>query len=435
MRTFLHLLANTLVANVSAGYLWFAFTFWVYLETKNVMATGIIGGTYLLMVAGFATIFGAFVDRTRKRRVFLLSAAVTAASFAVAATLFTVRSTSDFLDMGGPWFWLLAAVILCGAVVAQLRSIALSTTVTILVPPHGRAKANGLVGTVQGVALIVTSVLSGLSVGLLGMQTTLFIATVAVSATLVHVWTVRIDEPDPARDERTGFFADLGESILTIRAIRGLGALLAFSTLNNLFSGVYVTLIDPYGLTLMPVEWWGVAFAIASTGMVVGGLVIARVGLGPNPLRTMLAATTVMGILGAIFTLREWWPLYLVGIWAYMALMPVVEAAEQTTIQTLVPYGRQGRVFGISTALESAAAPVAAFLVAPLAEYVTVPAFDRGTAAEAWSWMLGEGDARGLAIIFVATGLATVILSVIALTSRAYRRLAAETRGHASTPA
>ncbi len=435
MRTFRHLLANTLVANVAAGYLWFAFTFWVYLETKNVMATGIIGGTYLLMVAGFATVFGAFVDRTRKRRVFLLSAVVTAASFAAAAILFAMRPTSDFLDIGGPWFWLLAAVILCGAVVAQLRGIALSTTVTILVPPRGRAKANGLVGTVQGVGLIVTSVLSGLSVGLLGMEMTLVIATVAVSATLVHIWTVKIDESEPADDGRMTFFADFRESLRTIRAIPGLWALLVFCTLNNLFSGVYVTLIDPYGLTLMPVEWWGVAFAIASTGMVVGGLVIARVGLGANPLRTMLTATTVMGIVGALFTVREWWPLYIIGIWGYMALMPVVEAAEQTTIQSLVPYGRQGRVFGISTALESAAAPMAAFLVAPLAQYVTVPVFDEDSAAEAWSWMLGEGAARGLAVIFVVTGVATVMLSVIAMMSRPYRRLAAAIRGDDSAPA
>ncbi len=50
-----------------------------------------------------------------------------------------------------------------------MRNIGLSTTVTILVEPDRRANANGLVGMVQGLMFIVTSVLSGLSVGLLGM--------------------------------------------------------------------------------------------------------------------------------------------------------------------------------------------------------------------------------------------------------------------------
>ena len=79
-------------------------------------------------------------------------------------------------DWGSAWFWLFAAVILVGGVVESLRNIALSTTVTLLVPEDGRDKANGLVGTVQGIAFMITSVFSGLSVGLLGMGWTLAIS-------------------------------------------------------------------------------------------------------------------------------------------------------------------------------------------------------------------------------------------------------------------
>ncbi len=44
MRTFVHVLVNTAVANITTSYLWFALTFWVYLQTRSVLATGIIGG-------------------------------------------------------------------------------------------------------------------------------------------------------------------------------------------------------------------------------------------------------------------------------------------------------------------------------------------------------------------------------------------------------
>ncbi len=60
-------------------------------------------------------------------------------------------------------------IILVGAVVENMRNVALATTVTIVSDPDRRANANGMVGMVQGLAFIVTSVLSGLSVGLLGM--------------------------------------------------------------------------------------------------------------------------------------------------------------------------------------------------------------------------------------------------------------------------
>ena len=58
MRTFHLLVANTLLANVTNNFLWFALTFWVYLETKSVMATAIIGGGYMLLFAVSGMFFG-----------------------------------------------------------------------------------------------------------------------------------------------------------------------------------------------------------------------------------------------------------------------------------------------------------------------------------------------------------------------------------------
>ena len=42
-RVFRRLLLNTLVTGVTSSFLWFALTFWVYLETRSVVATGVIG--------------------------------------------------------------------------------------------------------------------------------------------------------------------------------------------------------------------------------------------------------------------------------------------------------------------------------------------------------------------------------------------------------
>ena len=169
MRTFLHVLVNTAAANITTSYLWFALTFWVYLETGSVLATGIIGGAYMLLLAVFGMVFGTLVDRHRKHRVMVVSALFSLVAFAAAGGLYLSHSEAELLDLGAPWFWLFSGIILAGAVVENLRNIALSTTVTLLVPTERHANANGLVGTVGGLAFLVTSVLSGFSVGLLGM--------------------------------------------------------------------------------------------------------------------------------------------------------------------------------------------------------------------------------------------------------------------------
>ena len=254
-----------------------------------------------------------------------------------------------------------------------MRNIALSTTVTLLVPVERHANANGLVGTVQGVAFMVTSVFSGLAIGLLGMGWTLAIAIVFTLVALVHLFFLRIPEDKPVPEEGQSKAIDFRGSIRAIRAAPGLFALIIFSTFNNLIGGLYIALMDPYGLTLFPVEVWGLVLGITSTGFIIGGLVIAKWGLGKNPIRTMLIVVIVMGVLGALFTIREWWPLYAVGIWMYMSLIPVVEASEQTVIQKIVPFETPGRVFGFAAAFESAAAPITAFLIAPIAAVLDHP--------------------------------------------------------------
>lgn len=423
MSMFVQVLANTMIANVTTSFLWFALTFWVYLETRSVLATGIIGGAYMLLIAAFGIVFGTIVDRHRKYRVMVLASVVSLAAFVVAGVLYLTQPESALLDLGGPWFWVFTGIILFGSVVENMRNIALSTTVTLLVPVERHANANGLVGTVQGMAFIVTSVFSGLAIGLLGMGWTLAIAIAATVLALVHLSFIRIPEAQPATEGGRPPAVDLRGSIAAVRAAPGLFALILFTTLNNLIGGVYIALMDPYGLTLFPVEAWGVVFAVASTGFIIGGLVVAKWGLGRNPIRTMLLIVVGMGLLGALFTIREWWLLYAAGIWLYMLLIPAVEAAEQTVIQKVVPFQRQGRVFGLAQTFEAAAAPITAFMIAPIAEFWVIPYLESDGGQATWGWLVGEGDARGIALIFFFSGLALVALALLAFTTRSYRLL------------
>lgn len=422
-RTFLHVLVNTAVANVTTSFLWFALTFWVYLETHSVLATGLVGGAYMLLVAVFGLFFGVMVDRYRKHTVMVGSSLVTLAFFGLAGFMFLMVPGDLLLDLSGPWFWVFAMVLLMGAVIEQLRNIALSTTVTLLVPSDRRAQANGLVGSVQGIAFLVTSVFSGLAIGMLGMGGTLVIALVAMAAVLAHLLAIRVPEAKVLRNEDSTGLVELRAGVAAVRATQGLAALIVFTTFNNLTGGVYMALMDPYGLTLFPVEVWGIVLGVTATGFIIGGGLVAKYGLGRKPLRTMLILVACTGVLGAVFTLREWWWLYAVGIWLFMILMPAVEAAEQTIIQQVVPAKTQGRVFGLAMTVEAAATPVTAFVIAPLAEFWIIPYMKTPEGAHTWGWLLGEGDARGMALVFIISGLASVALALAALGTRQYRQL------------
>ena len=79
-----------------------------------------------------------------------------------------------------------------------------------------------------------------------------------------------------------------------------------------------------------------------------------------------------------LFPLRsEILPLAL-GFFLYMALAPVAEASEQTIVQKVVPFKEQGRVFGFAQSLETAASPVTAFLIGPIAQFLVIPSMTDG---------------------------------------------------------
>lgn len=424
MRNFYQVLINTLIANVTTSFLWFALTFWIYLQTESVLATGVIGGSYMLLVAMFSIWFGTLVDKHKKKHVFVGSSVFTFAMFLIAGIIYLTASGAQFVDITSIQLWLFSVVLLIGAVVENMRNVALSTTVTLLVPKDLRANANGLVGTVQGISFIICSVLSGLAIGFLGMGWTLAIAIFFTAVALIHIVFVDIPEKgimhDPDLENKK---IDLKGSIAAIRVVPGLFALILFSTYNNFIGGVYMALMDPYGLTLFSVQQWGIVFGIAGTGFIAGGLLVAKYGLGKNPIKTLLRVAIVMGLLGSFFTIREWWWLYALGIWLYMVLIPVIESAEQTVIQRVVPYQRQGRVFGFAQAFEASAAPITAFLIAPIAEFLIIPYMRSDEGASTFGWLVGSGDARGIALIFFFSGLVLVAAALLAFASRPYRTL------------
>ena len=258
MKTFNRLLANSLVAGVTNSFLWFAVTFWAYLETRSVLATSIIGGSFMLLSAGLSLYFGTFVDHHRKKQAMLYSSLASFVTFSLAAVIYGLVPGEVLLDLGGLWFWLFVLLILTGGVLGNLRMIAMSTI---------------------------------------------------------------------------------------------------FATFNNFLGGVFMSLMDPYGLNLVSVQAWGLLWGVLSSGFIIGGLIVPKKGLGPSPLRSLFVANIVMWTVSIFFTVKSSIVLLAAGMMIYMCLIPVIEAAEQTIIQRVVPFEKQGRVFGFAQSLESAAAP------------------------------------------------------------------------------
>ncbi len=451
-KVFYQLLGNTLVVSVTNFTVWFAITFYVYLQTRSVFATGVVAGIFLVMTATTGIWFGSLIDHYAKKTMMQVSAGMSLLLYLAAFAVYQIAPRESFADPASVALWSLIVLLMLGVIAGNIRTIALSTLVTVLIAEDSRDRANGLVGTTSGVSFLVTSVISGLLVAVGGMFWVLILAFAVLALALVHLALVPVSErPDaPVAREEAGDGAtaawdtpaaaalapaagepavagkrtvDLRGTIRVIGEVPGLTALILFSAFNNFLGGAFMALMDAYGLSLVSVQAWGLLWGVLSTGFIIGGLLIARTGLSRNPVRLLLLINLVLWTVTMLFPLRSSIVLLAAGMYAYMLLVPYAEAAEQTILQKVVPYERQGRVFGFAQSVEQAASPLTAFLISPIAQFVFIPFMTDGAGARTIGDWFGTGADRGLALVFVLTGVIGLLATILALRSGPYRRL------------
>src|SRR5690606_11983387 len=99
-----------------------------------------------------------------------------------------------FRQVDSVWLWAFILIVMAGVIAGNIRSIALPTLVTVLIPEDVRDRANGLVGMVTGIGFLTTSVISGFLVAFTGMLGTMIFALGVTLIVLVHLALVRVDE-------------------------------------------------------------------------------------------------------------------------------------------------------------------------------------------------------------------------------------------------
>ncbi len=426
MKKFYHLLGNTAVASTTNNFLWFALVYWVYLETRSVFATSIVSGFYILLTALSGFWFGSIVDHHTKKAAMLISSTATLAAFVASLIFYLITPEIYFRSIDHYQLWILILLILVGAISGNIRNIALPTAVTLLVDEKNRDKANGLSGSMMGISFAVTSVASGLVLGYGGMLWALVISVVFTLLPIAHLLWLKMPEKTLVHLHENGASPakmDIRGTIKVILAIPGLAALIVFNMFNNFLGGVFMSLMDPYGLSLVSVQVWGMIFGVLSFGFIAGGLIIAKIGLGKNPLKTMFLCNIVMWISAALFTVQPWIWLLIMGMAVWMTLIPFVEASEQTVLQKVVPPERQGRVFGFAQSVEQSASPITAFLIGPLTQFIFIPFMTTGKGVE-WigSWF-GTGTGRGIALVFIVASLIGLAVTILAMKTKYYRQL------------
>jgi DHA3 family multidrug efflux protein-like MFS transporter len=174
---------------------------------------------------------------------------------------------------------------------------------------------------------------------------------------------------------------------------------------------------------MVSVQVWGLLWGALSCGFIVGGLIIAKWGLGKNPLRMLFITNFVIWSISSVFTIIPSIVLLAVGMFIYICFVPFIEAAEHTIIQKVVPHERQGRVFGFAQSVEQSASPFMAFLIGPVAQFIFIPFMTTGAGVALIGDWFGTGPDRGIALVFTIAGAVGLCVTFLAFKSKQYKIL------------
>jgi DHA3 family multidrug efflux protein-like MFS transporter len=435
MRTFYHIVANTLIASVTSFFVWFALIFWLYLETDSVLSTSIIGGVFMVVssLAGFW--LGSIVDHYKKKHAMMISSISTLIFFSLALALYVAVPKESFTSITSPAVWGIALLILGGVASGNIRMIALPTLVTMLIPEGKRDKANGVTGMVMGASSSGAGIISGLALGYSSMFWVLALSVVLTALAIIHLFFISIPEKEIVHTAEKPKKVDVKGTIKAIRGVPGLFSLIFFTTFNNFLGGVFMALMDAYGLTLVPVQIWGTLWGVLSLGFIFSGLYIAKKGLGAQPLKTLFRINIITWTTCIFFVIQPSIVLLSIGVLIWVFCMPFIEATEHTIVQKVVPLERQGRVFGFAQSVEMSASPITAFLIGPIAQFIFIPFMTTGAGVELIGGWFGVGMGRGIALVFMIAGVIGLLVTLLAKQSKAYKILSSMYEKTEATPA
>ena len=425
MKGFCHLLGNSLLANTTNFIVWATIVYWAYLSTNSVLATSIISGIYLVTVAFSGFVFGSIVDHHRKKTAMIISSIATLLFFALALVAFQLSPEGAFTTIKSFHLWAVTILLLAGVIVGNIRMIALPTAVTILVPEERRGQANGMSGTVFGISFALSNIGAGFGFGFFGLSGILIFALVATVISIIHLLFVHIEEEKIISTEGEGMLKkiDIKGTVSVVKGIPGLFPLIFFTTFNNFLGGVFMALMDAYGLSLVSVKVWGTLWGVLSLGFIVGGLYISKKGVGKNPVKTLLNVNIVTWSLCIIMTLQPSIVLLGICMFVYLCVMPFIESSEQTVIQKVVSAERQGRVFGFAQSVEQMASPITAFVIGPIAQFFFIPFMTTGKGVELIGSWYGTGIGRGIGLVFICAGIIGLTVTLIARRSKVTKLL------------
>ena len=415
-----------LVSLLGSALTAFALDVWVFERTGSISQFALTVLFFVLPRLVLAPFAGAVADQFDRRKIMLLADAGSAAGTALMALWLLAGQ----LDIGHVYLY-----NVFNAACAAFQRPAYSASMALLVPPAQLGRANGLRQLARSSADLLAPPVAGLLFGLIGLQGIIWIdlTTFIVGASCL-AWIRFPSLPEtlmvarkPVGSLRT-LLANLWREALDgwrwVKARPGLSRLNLMYAATSLFGVTTEMLMRPYVLSTSGSLALGWVVSAQGAGLLIGGLLMGILGAPRRAVLGLLAFEVLVSLCTLLLGLRVS-VVGLAGVYlVYFAGVSFSDGYSELVWQTHAPMAHQGRIFALRDMISMSAFALGLAVTGPLAEFVLEPALQvNGVLSNTIGSWIGVGPGRGIALIFILTGLFNVVMVIWTLLNPAVRDL------------
>ncbi|MEM9774763.1 MAG: MFS transporter [Chloroflexota bacterium] len=419
-KAFYAIMAGQLVSTIGSSMTRFGLGIWVLNETGDTSAFTLLL-FFAVLPVGIGSIFaGPLVDRWNRRRTLIVANILASLSTLAIAVLF-------FADVLELWHLLLAVTVNGLANAFVLPS--LEASVPLLVDREQLGRAAGLTQMIQALEVILGPALAGLLIGSAGLGAIFITDFVTFGAVLMALMLVFIPQPSGNGNEMGNEESLWGSFVFGLNYIRERPAfiyLMGFVTLAMfLMPGFGYALVTPLVLSFASEEAAGFVLSTFGFGSLAAGILLAVWG-GPKERRmdAMLIALAMSGLAMMTAGFRANLPFVMTGMLFIGVSFVILIGLNRVIWQVKAPPEILGRIFALRVTLGVCAQALGILIAGPLAQNVFEPRMASGG-----SWapiigpVIGTGDGRGIGLIYIVVGAATVLIAIVGFLSPSVRYL------------
>ena len=414
-RAFYAITFGQFVSLVGSGMTRFGLSIWVLRETGDTTAYSALL-FFAVLPVGLGSIFtGTLIDRWNRRIVMLAGNAVASLSTFVAALLF----------FGGALeIWHLFIVLAVNGLANAFVIPSMEASVPMLMDKQQLGRAAGITQMTMSLEVIISPALAGLLIASIGLGFIFIIDFVTFGASVLALALSVI--PQPALDPEGERRSLAGEFMFGLRYIAERPPfvyLMVFVTITMfLMPGIGYALSTPLALSVADERAAGLILSSFGAGALISGVLLTAWGGPKRRMNGVLAGLAMAGAASIVVGLRQSVPLIMVGVFFIGVTFMFMFGLNRVIWQVKAAPEVLGRIFSLRVALGIGAQSLGVLVAGPMAQHVFEPMMMEGGAlATSVGSLIGVGEGRGMALMYIIAGLMLIALVTVSAMVRRVR--------------